>query len=163
MKTDVITAGLNYVHLLSAGTLVGKVALLSFVVAPVLARQLDTESFGRVVRQLFPHYYAMGMLSASAGLIALGGLAFLRGMTTTVAVGVGLWLSVLGAETYCRSPLTPQSNAMRDRLKALQAEGAVDTRLHISWERLHRRSIYLNTLVLLAGLVLVGCAMVATH
>jgi len=46
-----------YLHVLSIAVLVGKVVLLSFVVAPVLARTLDSEHFGTVVRHLFPAYY----------------------------------------------------------------------------------------------------------
>ncbi|MGH7257658.1 MAG: DUF4149 domain-containing protein, partial [Nitrospiraceae bacterium] len=48
---------LAYVHVLGIAVLVGKVVLLSFVVAPVLARTLDPEHFGTVVRRLFPAYY----------------------------------------------------------------------------------------------------------
>ena len=43
----------NYLHLIATGVLIGKVVLLSFVVAPTLAQTLDAESFGNVVRRLF--------------------------------------------------------------------------------------------------------------
>lgn len=63
---------------------------------------------------------------------------------------------ILLAESYCRSPLTPQSNAMRDRLKEQERQGSVDPVLQAAWTRLHQRSLYLNSLVLLGGLWLVG-------
>ena len=70
---------LAYLHLLAIAVLVGKVVFLSFVTAPVLARTLDPESFARVVRQLFPRYYALGMISAVVGWATITALAILRG------------------------------------------------------------------------------------
>ena len=58
---------MQYLQALAAAILVGKVVLLSFVVAPVLAKQLAPEQFGKVVRQLFPAYYLLGMGASVAG------------------------------------------------------------------------------------------------
>lgn len=145
-----------YLHTLAAGLLVGKVALLSFVVAPVLARHLDPDSFGRVVRQLFPAYYAMGIVVSLLGLASIVGLSFAQGWTISLLAASGLWTMVLTAEAYCRAPLTPRSNHMRDELKRQEGVGAVDPELQVAWERLHRRSVYLNSLVLLMGLCVLG-------
>ncbi len=149
---------IEYVHMLAVAVLVGKVVLLSFIVAPVLAKNLEREPFGKVVRQLFPAYYALGMGTTIVGLISVTGLGLILGMSTALFVAGGTWLSILAAEAYCRSSLTPQSNAMRDRLKEQEARGAVDPALQSAWNRLHQRSVYLNALVLLAGLCLLGLA-----
>lgn len=149
---------IEYLHMLAAAVLVGKVVLLSFIVAPILAKNLEREPFGKVVRQLFPAYYALGMGTAILGLISVTGLWLILGMSTTLLVAGGTWLIILAAEAYCRSPLTPQSNAMRDRLKEQESRGAVDPALQSAWNRLHQRSVYLNSLVLLAGLCLLGLA-----
>lgn len=147
---------IDYVHALAVAILVGKVVLLSFVVAPILAKNLEPESFGKVVRQLFPAYYALGMGTAVMGVISASMLAALRGMSVVLLVASGIWLIVLAAESYCRSPLTPRSNAMRDRLKDQESRGLIDTDLQAAWNRLHQRSLYLNSLVLLAGLCLIA-------
>lgn len=147
---------LDYVHALAVAILVGKVVLLSFVVAPILAKNLEPESFGKVVRQLFPAYYALGMGTAVMGVISASMLAALRGMSVVLLVASGIWLIVLAAESYCRSPLTPRSNAMRDRLKDQESRGLIDADLQAAWNRLHQRSLYLNSLVLLAGLCLIA-------
>lgn len=68
----------------------------------------------------------------------------------------GLWILVLVTEAYCRSSLTPRSNAIRDRLKEQEVRGAVDPVLQASWNRLHQRSVYLNSSVLLAGGALIA-------
>lgn len=145
---------IEYLHMLAVAVLVGKVVLLSFIVAPILAKNLEREPFGKVVRQLFPAYYALGMGTAILGLISVIGLGLILGMSTTLLVAGGTWLVILAAEAYCRSPLTPQSNAMRDRLKEQESRGAVDPALQSAWNRLHQRSVYLNSLVLFAGLYL---------
>ena len=145
---------IEYLHMLAVAVLVGKVVFLSFIVAPILAKNLEREPFGKVVRQLFPAYYALGIGTAIVGLICVTGLGLIIGMSTTLLVAAGAWLIILAAEAYCRSSLTPQSNALRDRLKEQESRGAVDPALQGAWNRLHQRSVYLNSLVLLAGLYL---------
>lgn len=149
---------MQYLQGLAAAILVGKVVLLSFVVAPVLAKQLAPEQFGKVVRQLFPAYYLLGMGAAAGGLVSVTALLVIRGASPGLSAAGGIWLIIFLAEAYCRSPLTPQSNAMRDQLKEQESRGSVDQVLKASWERLHQRSLYLNSLVLLGGLCLVGLA-----
>lgn len=147
-----------YLHSLAVAVLLGKVVLLSFVVAPILAKNLEREPFGRVVRQLFPSYYALGMETAVVGLVSVVGLGLIHGTSPALIVAGVMWLVIFSAEAYCRFPLTPQSNAMRDRLRAQESQGAVDLALQAAWNRLHQRSVYLNSLVLLAGLCLLGLA-----
>ena len=149
---------IEFLYMVAAALLVGKVALLSFVVAPILAKNLERESFGKVVRELFPAYYILGMGTAIVGLISVAGMGLILGMSPVLVVAGGTWLIIFAAEAYCRSSLTPESNAMRDRLKEQESRGAVDPALQTAWSRLHQRSVYLNSLVLLAGLCLLGLA-----
>jgi hypothetical protein len=153
-----IESVMQYLHALAVAILVGKVVLLSFVVAPVLAKTLERESFGKVVRQLFPAYYLTGMGAAAVGLLSVSGLATIRETSSSLVIAGGIWLVILAAESYCRSPLTPQSNAMRDRLKEQEQQGAVDAGLQAAWNRLHQRSLFLNSVVLFGGLCLLQVA-----
>lgn len=147
---------INYIHALAVAVLVGKVVLLSFVVAPILAKNLEREPFGKVVRQLFPAYYVLGVVTAVVGLLAVGATMALQGGSLSLLFTGGIWLIVLIAESYCHSPLTPESNVMRDQLKEQEQRGAVNAELLAAWNRLHQRSVYLNSLVLLAGLGLIA-------
>ena len=151
-----MASSIEYLSLLTIAGLIGKVVLLSFVVAPVLAKTLERESFGAVVRRLFPAYYALGMAAAAMGMVSVLLLGIIQEMTVIRHVAAGIWLAVLTAETYCRSLLTPQSNAVRDQLKEQEMRGAVDPALQLAWNRLHQRSVSLNSFVLLAGLCLLG-------
>jgi Domain of unknown function (DUF4149) len=147
---------INYIHALAAAVLVGKVVLLSSVVAPILAKNLEREPFGKVVRQLFPAYYVLGVVTAVVGLLAVGATMALQGGSLSLLFTGGIWLIVLIAESYCHSPLTPESNVVRDQLKEQEQRGAVNAELLAAWNRLHQRSVYLNSLVLLAGLGLIA-------
>jgi hypothetical protein len=149
---------IQYLHALAVAVLLGKVVLLSFVVAPILAKNLEREPFGKVVRQLFPAYYKLGMATAAAGLLCVTALAMVREIRPSLLVAAAIWLGILAAESYCRSPLTPQSNAMRDQLKEQEQRGTVDPELQVAWSRLHQRSIYLNSIVLFGGFWLLGLA-----
>ncbi len=147
---------LAYLHLLALAVLVGKVVFLSFVTAPVLARNLEPESFARVVRQLFPRYYALGMISATVGWATITALGVQRGFGPFDLVSSGLWLGILAIENYCRTPLTPQINELSDRLTANIERGLNTPLLRKKRDSLHRLSVQLNSAVLVMGLCLMG-------
>ena len=81
----------QYLHGLAVAILVGKVVLLSFVVAPVLAKQLAPEQFGNVVRQLFPAYYLLGMGAAVGGLVSVTALLVTRGSSPALSAAAAIW------------------------------------------------------------------------
>jgi hypothetical protein len=87
----------HYMHILATGLLIGKVVLMSFVVAPILARTLDAESFSKVARRLFPAYYLLGLVSAAVALTSLMSLAVLEGGSMLV-FAMTLWTGVLASE-----------------------------------------------------------------
>lgn len=153
---DVAQQILSYTHTLAASVLVGKVILLSFVVAPVLARELEPAAFGTVVRAMFPAYYALGMTAAAVGLFSVTAVLLAQGQETTTLLALALWAGVLAIELYCRTPLTPRINALSDRLKDQAFLRYREPPLQRAWDRLHRRSVWLNGTVLLLGLCLVG-------
>lgn len=151
-----MVSAIAYLSLLAAAVLIGKTVFLSFVVAPILATVLERDSFAAVVRRLFPAYYALGMAAAAVGIASVLMLGIVQETNLMRHLAASIWLAVLAAETYCRSRLTPQSNAMRDRLKEQETRHALDPALQDAWNRLHQRSVYLNSFVLLAGLCLLG-------
>jgi hypothetical protein len=147
---------LAYIHLLAIAVLVGKIVFLSFITAPVLARTLDPESFARVVRQLFPRYYALGMISAVAGWVTITCLALNKGFELWDLISSSLWLGILAVENYCRTPLTPQINGLSDQLKDNEQRGVHIVSVRERRDFLHRVTVYLNSAVLIMGLCLIG-------
>lgn len=147
---------LIFLNLLAMAILVGKIVFLSFVTAPVLARTLDTEAFSRVVRNLFPRYYALGMLSAAVGWFTSLALGVLNDFAPVTLIPVTMWLGILAIEHYCRTPLIAKINALSDQLKAKQEKGITTPLLQEQRDSLHRLSVQLNSVVLLLGLCLLG-------
>lgn len=131
------------IYLIAMAAWVGSVMFLTFGVAPILFKALDAEPAGKLVRALFPRYYQWGAIS---GAIAL---------PSAVAVPLsfpemrGPWVGIQAMATlagvlimlYVGNSLSPQINAARD------AGPSGEER----FERLHRRSVQLNGLVLLIG------------
>ncbi len=147
---------LIFLNLLAMAVLVGKIVFLSFVTAPVLARTLDADAFSQVVRNLFPQYYALGMISAAVGWSTSLALGLLYGFKSFVLIPSTLWLGILAIELYCRTPLISRINELSDQLKAKQSKGISTPLLQKQRDGLHRLSVQLNSLVLLMGLCLLG-------
>ncbi len=146
MTAPTLLAFFNSVYLLALTAWVGSMAFFSFGVAPIIFRVLGAEAGGKFVRALFPRYYAWG---ATAGAIALpavvcGPLAYdeLRGPM----VGVQALLILAGTLImfYGGNGLTPAINAARDAGDPQKPR----------FDRLHKRSVQLNALALLIGIIL---------
>lgn len=131
-------------YLIAMSVWVGSVVFVSFGVAPVIFKVLGPEAGGRFVRALFPRYYQWGAISGAIALPSAVAVPLcypeLRG------AWVGVQAVVIIAATlvmlYAGNTLTPAINAARDA----GPPGAA------RFERLHRRSVRLNGLVLVMGL-----------
>ena len=146
MTPRLLLAIFDGVYLVALAAWVGSILFLSFAVAPLIFRVLGVESGGKFVRALFPRYYLWGVVACAVALPALicGALSVpgLRGPW----VGVQALMLVVGLSLmlYCGNTLTPAINAARDGGPA-----SADR-----FDRLHRRSVNLNAVALLIGLVL---------
>ena len=147
ISAPVLLGIFDSVYVLALAAWLGSLLFFSFGVAPVIFQVLGAEAGGKFVRALFPRYYLWGVICLSLALASLvcGALAFpeLRG-SRIAAQEVGLIGSIL-ITLYCGQSLTPAINTARD--------AGPD---HASrFDRLHRRSVQLNGLMILVGLVLV--------
>lgn len=134
--------------LLAMAAWLGSVLFFSFGVAPVIFRVLDAASAARFVRTLFPRYYAWGATCGAISIPAvLGGpLSYPEYRSGWVAVQAGTLLVCTLIMLYCGNSLTPAINAARDAGPEHQSR----------FERLHRRSVRLNGLVLVALVALLA-------
>ena len=144
MTATTLRAFFDVVYLLALTAWVGSVLFFSFGVAPVIFRVLGAEAGGRFVRALFPRYYTWG---ATCGAVALPAIVCapmaypeLRG--PLVGIQALLVLIATLVMLYCGNALTPAINAARDSGEAGRQR----------FDRLHRRSVQLNGLVLVIGL-----------
>ena len=128
----------NALALLSLSIVFGSIVFFSTGTAPVIFRQLDEASAGRFLRALFPRYF---LVLLCAALVAALGFAFTRPMDATIMA-----LVAFGA-VLSRQGLMPRINAARDRMLA------GDETSGRRFNQLHRASVVINLLQLLAALV----------
>jgi len=134
------------VYLLALTSWVGSVLFFSFGVAPIIFKVLGAEAGGRFVRALFPRYYSWGAISGAIALPAYVAvpLCFPEYRGGAVGIQALVILSGILVMIYSGNSLTPAINAARD--------AGAEARQR--FDRLHRRSVWLNAVVLIAGIAL---------
>ena len=144
MTAPVLLGIFDSVYLIALTAWVGSILFFSFGIAPIIFKVLDAESAGKFARALFPRYYLWGVISCAVALPALvcGSLSFPELRGPMIGVQAGLIVVSLLIMLYCGNTLTPAINAARD--------GGPSTSRR--FDRLHRRSVNLNVVVLLIGL-----------
>jgi hypothetical protein len=123
---------------------VGSIAFFSFGVAPIIFNVLPAEHAAKFVRALFPRYYAWGVYASGIALPALilAPLANPELRGPGIGLRAMLILASLLIFLYCGNSLTPAINAARDAGDAQKDR----------FDRLHKRSVYLNSIALLIGI-----------
>src|SRR3954470_3002451 len=132
------------VFLIAMTAWVGSVLFFSFGVAPIIFKVLGPEGGGKFVRALFPRYYAWGAACGSVALPSLVAVPLAFPVMRGPWVGVQA-LAILAATLimlYAGNSLTPAINAARDAGPSGQER----------FDRLHKRSVRLNAVVLVIGL-----------
>jgi len=141
-----LLAALESVYAIALAAWVGAILFFSFGVAPIIFRVLAPDQAAKFVRALFPRYYAWGSYCGAIALASyIGGVMThpeLRG-PRVLAVALPLLVGTL-IMLYCGNGLTPAINSARDA--GPEQKGKFD--------RLHKLSVRLNGVVLLAGLAL---------
>lgn len=132
------------VALFATALLFGAMVFFALIVTPTVFRALEADAARRLLRRLFPLYYAFGAGTAGAAAIALLPLAWEAAVVMAV-VGSGF--------VFARRALMPRINAYRD------AELAGDAAAALPFARLHRLSVAVNLgQMALVAAVLVGFA-----
>ena len=120
---------------------VGTIVFQSAIVAPSVFTSLDASDASKFLRRLFPSFFKLGIV---CGVIMTAGFAFLGSVGSLSA---GPWLLVMSAGMTVLAiislALVPRINAARDEGEAGAAR----------FESLHRLSVLLTVLILLAGIV----------
>jgi Domain of unknown function (DUF4149) len=134
------------VYVMALTAWIGSVLFFSFGVAPIIFTVLGAESGGRFVRALFPRYYLWGAICGAVALPAYVAVPLCYPEFRGPKVGVQALAIIVAIliELYAGHTLTPAINRARDG-------GASEAEL---FERLHRRAVGLNALVLVIGMVL---------
>ena len=140
-------------HLLALAVWLGETVFLSFVVAPTLFSTFPQEA-GRVMSALFPWYYRIGyvcglILLVSSFALWRWGAGGVRGPVT-----VGVTALMFAAVLYAGIVIQPRVKTLR-----LEVHGPNPTSTaKAEFDRLHRLSVQLNSVVLFGGLAITALA-----
>jgi uncharacterized membrane protein len=136
-------------QLLALAVWLGETIFLSFVVAPTLFRTFPQEA-GGVMSGLFPSYYRIGY--ACGVILLVSSLALWRSETGGVRgpMTIGVAALMLAAVLYAGIIIQPRARALRLEVHSASPPPAAK----VEFDRLHRRSVQLNSVVLLGGLAI---------
>ena len=144
------------IHLLAVSLWLGSVAFVSFVAAPIIFRTLPRNLAGDVMGAIFPAYYSVGLVCGAVAFLALlAAVGFGGGWTLRVgAVGV-LLVVMLGANIYAGFVVQPKASEVKVEMRqaASGPEASPPAKLKADFDRLHTRSVQLNAVVLIGGLL----------
>ena len=124
---------LNTLLLIAVGVWLGAMVFFASVVAPTVFGTLEPQLAGHMIRRVFPRYYLFGLICLSVASLA-----------SVFAPSASPWITVacvvmLGATWYARQVLMPQVNAARDAMLVQNESHSPE------FDRLHKRSVQLNT------------------
>lgn len=123
----------------------GAILFFSFGVAPIIFKVLDPEPAARFVRALFPRYYLWIAIASVVSLVTYTSrpLVYPELRAWENLIVQGSLLAVILISLYCGNSLTPSINKARD---------AGESRKSL-FDALHKRSVRLNSLMLLIGII----------
>ncbi|GAC1449426.1 MAG: hypothetical protein NVSMB9_33280 [Isosphaeraceae bacterium] len=144
MSAPLLRVIFDSVYLFALTAWVGSILFFSFGVAPIIFKVLGPEPAGKFVRALFPRYYLWGTIAGAIALPSMVAVPLCFPEMRGPWVGLQALIIIFATSImlYTGNVLTPAINAARDAGPESQ----------LRFDRLHRRSVHLNGLVLLLGL-----------
>jgi len=126
----------------SAGLWAGAGVFFSLAILPTLFLNLEIADAGRTAALLFPGYYAFGLGAGTLLLAAATVLARSERRWYGVAVAVAI---ALACQTYAAASVRPRMSELRGVASGVE-----------EFQRLHRASVRLNTVVLVITFALLA-------
>ncbi len=141
---------LRFIHLLSLIVWLGGMVFFSFIVAPSVFQALPTETAGDVVGVIFPKYWLIGYIFSLTTLATLIFLAYFERTFPAIRI---LILVVMAATTFYTG-LVVGSNAreIKSQIRVIE-DGSDKAVLKAKFRTYHQRSVTLNTVVIVLGVV----------
>lgn len=143
----------SMIFLFATSFWVGSIAFMSFIVAPTVFRELPREVAGDFVSKIFPHYYILGYVCGSLAFLAL----LLKGLFDKPFpwVRLALLLLMLGCAVYAGAKVHPEAHLAKTVIKSME-DGPEKIAKEKEFSQLHRFSVILNSIVFLAGVVVLS-------
>ncbi len=143
---------LNIIFFLALSFWIGSITFMSFIVAPTLFRELPKEVAGEFVSKIFPSYYMLGYICGSAAFLSL----LFKGLLDKPFPWIRLLLIfiMLGCSLYAGTKVHPETHMVKTVMRSMEDSPEKDAKQK-EFSQLHRLSVILNSIVLLAGIVVI--------
>lgn len=141
---------LRFLEFLSLGTWVGSILFLSFVVAPgALATLGSRELAGAMVGMALARLHMLGLMAGVVYLLSRVALA--KSLSALASAAALLVVAMLALTLVSQHAVSPRMAQLRIEMGSVDATPH-DHPLRAEFHRLHRVSVQLEVVVLLAGL-----------
>lgn len=123
---------MSTMHNYIPGTISGIILFQTAIIAPVLFKNLDIKDFGKVIRLIWPKFFA---IIAVLGALSIG-LTYVES-GTTIQMGISVFTCVVSALCYAIIPATNRAS---------------DTGNQKKFDLLHKVSVYSTVLMLIGNI-----------
>lgn len=123
---------MSTMHNYIPGTISGIILFQTAIIAPVLFKNLDIKDFGKVIRLIWPKFFA---IIAVLGALSIG-LTYVES-GTTIQMGIAVFTCVVSALCYAIIPATNRAS---------------DTGNQKKFDLLHKVSVYSTVLMLIGNI-----------
>lgn len=145
---------IQWIYLLALVLWVGAIVFFSFFTTPILFTHLPREMAGEAVAALFPRYYTLGYAAGGAMLaMTLLEALLVRHMPWIRVIAL---LVMLGSSLYAGMVVRPLVHQLKVQMKSVEEGTELASSLKGKFDKQHRLSVILNTVVLLGGIFLVA-------
>lgn len=141
---------LKFIHLLSLIVWLGGMVFFSFITAPSIFQALPTEAAGDAVGAIFPKYWLIGYVCSLTTLATLILLAYFERTLPAIRI---LILVVMAATTfYTGLVVGSKAREIKSQIQVIE-DGSEKAVLKATFRTYHQRSVILNTIVMVLGVV----------
>ncbi|HZX47937.1 MAG TPA: DUF4149 domain-containing protein [Nitrospirota bacterium] len=141
---------LRFLHLLSLVVWIGGMIFLVVIGAPSIFKVLPRESAGDVLGAIFPKYWIMGYLCGGTALVTVILLSFKEHLYPWGKIGLLVLMTVL--TLYLGLAAASKAREVRLQIRTEEDTARKET-LKKEFKYLHRKSVALNAVILICGLI----------
>lgn len=143
---------ISFIHQLSLVTWIGGMIFLVVIGAPSIFKVLPRDAAGDVLGDIFPKYWIMGYICGIASLVTIIIMSGKEQLYPWNRIGLLAFMTIL--TFYLGLVSAAKARKLRLQIRA-NADTSISQTLQKKFRSIHRFSVILNVLVLLAGLAVI--------
>ncbi|HLF86676.1 MAG TPA: DUF4149 domain-containing protein [Nitrospiria bacterium] len=143
---------IRFLHLLSLVVWIGGMIFFSFIGAPSIFKVLPRDKAGDLVGDIFPKYWMMGYVCSAIALLTILILSFQEQGYNLAKITILALMS--GLNLYSGMVVGAKAREVKARIRSAGDTKEAET-LKYEFNRVHRRSTILNSIILILGLVVI--------